>query len=84
MRNALQIDFDSRNDVLYIGFGNRRRSYDDEDDNGIITLKNMDSDIITGVTILDFKKKLLNKSLYNLLKNFPFDIDNDIIPYVKL
>ena len=55
-----KIDYDNKFDVLYYNISNTENSYGDEIDNTIIILRDMiDEEIITGITILDYKKALL-------------------------
>ena len=72
------INHDHRNDVLYIGMGDRSNSYGDEISSGIILLYDMDTEELTGVTILDF----LEKYNSNKLDNIPVAInfERDVIP----
>ncbi len=53
----LMVNHDSENDVLYLGFGDRSNSYGDEILPGIIVLRDMDTEEMTGLTILDFEQK---------------------------
>ena len=56
-----KIDYDNKFDVLYYNISNTENSYGDEIDNTIIILRDMiDEEIITGITILDYKKSFIN------------------------
>lgn len=57
-----KIDYDSRFDVLYYTLGDTSNSYGDENDDGIVFIKDMDSDEIRGYTIFNFKKICFEKS----------------------
>jgi len=48
--------YDAECDVLYIAFADQQNSYGDDWSGHIILRKDWDTDDITGVTILDFKK----------------------------
>ncbi len=48
--------YDAECDVLYIAFADQQNSYGDDWSSHIILRKDWDTDDITGVTILDFKK----------------------------
>ncbi len=63
----LTVNYDSENDVLYLGFGDRNNSYGDEILPGVIVLRDMDTEEITGLTILDFEQK--RDELKEALKN---------------
>lgn len=57
-----KIDYDSTYDVLYYTFGDTSNSYGDEDDNGIVFIKDIISDEIMGYTIFNFKQICNEKS----------------------
>lgn len=55
------IDYDKKFDVLYYNILKTDNSYGDEIDNTIVLLRDMDDEnIITGITILDFKKNFIH------------------------
>lgn len=51
-----KINYDSKFDVLYYTWGDTSNSYGDEDNDGIVSIRDMDSDEIQGYTIFNFKK----------------------------
>ena len=53
----LRYDYDDKFDVLYVALGDRKNSYGDDSQDGVIYLKDIDTDKLTGITILDFCKK---------------------------
>ena len=61
-RDYLSCNYDERHDVLYIALGDRNNSYGD-DENGLIFLKDMDTDEFTGITILSFMRKYREQTL---------------------
>lgn len=65
-----KFNYDKKNDILYISFGEAKPAYGDEIQEGIILRKDFVSDEIIGITILDFLKKLnsQDKELENLSK----------------
>lgn len=50
------IDYDKKYDVLYCKIANTDNSYGDEIDNNIVVLRDMDTDIVTGITIIGYEK----------------------------
>lgn len=69
------IDYDSKFDVMNYIFGDTSNSYGDEDLGNIVILKDMDTDAITGYTIMNFKRICQERSKdYKYLSNL-FDID---------
>nr|DAE40873.1 MAG TPA: Protein of unknown function (DUF2283) [Caudoviricetes sp.] len=51
-------DYDKKFDVLYIALGDRSNSYGDDSDGNVIYLKDIDTDELTGITIMNFKKSI--------------------------
>lgn len=52
----LRYDYDDKFDVLYVALGDRKNSYGDDSQDGVIYLKDIDTDKLTGITILDFAR----------------------------
>lgn len=69
----LKINYDQKFDVLYIKIGDSKSSYGDEDVPGLVVFRNIETDVITGITIFDFKKRMNDKSILDL--DLPIDID---------
>ena len=63
LKNNVGFDYDNKFDVLYIAIGDRSNSYGDDSDGNVIYLKDIDTDELTGITILNFKKKYLENRL---------------------
>lgn len=64
----IRINHDKVGDVLYILFGSSRPSYADEIDDGIFVRYDMETDEVTGITILDFSKRGKN-DLVNIISS---------------
>ena len=54
-RTVPMINYDSAYDVLYYKIGDTSNSYGDEDIDDIIILRDLDTDAVTGYTIMNFK-----------------------------
>ena len=54
------INYDSKFDILYLGFKDRSNSYGDEDIDNIVWLRDIFDESVTGLTIMDFYKMLSN------------------------
>lgn len=80
----LTLSHDCSHDVLYIGIGDRSNSYGDELSNGVVVLHDMDTEKITGVTILDFLQKYKSNDLSALSLPIKIDFIKDVIPYLNL
>jgi uncharacterized protein YuzE len=75
MKKKTDIHYDSKNDVMYISFGEPTPSYSDELADGIYLRYDMITDEISGITIMDFSKRQTElNQLY-----VPFDISFDKI-----
>jgi hypothetical protein len=69
-----KIKYDAEYDVLYLTLGNTANSYGDEEPDNIITLRDFDTDDVTGYTIMNFKRICENGSEeYQLLQSL-FDV----------
>ena len=69
----LKFNYDKKHDILYISIGNPVPSYGDEELEGIILRRDMVTDELTGITILDFMKRLSKND--NSLNAIPIKID---------
>jgi len=58
VKNFTKNDFvyDSHNDVLYYTIGDKSNSYGDENINNIVFMKDINTEELTGITVLDFAK----------------------------
>lgn len=72
-KKIVNIDYDPGADILYICLVPGVPSYADEEITGVLIRKSIENDEITGVTILDLKKRLINKTLMNI--SLPIVID---------
>lgn len=53
-----KVDYDQKFDVLYYNMSNTENSYGDEIDENIVLLRDIDTNKITGITILGYKRML--------------------------
>lgn len=68
------VDYDSKFDVMYYTIGDTSNSYGDESIDNIVVLKDLDTDEITGYTIMNFKKICENKSAEYTILSKLFDL----------
>ena len=73
MSATLTANYDKEFDILYVRRSPYPASYGDEDDNGVVTLRSIVDDSISGMIIYDFKKRLENEEATSL--DLPFEID---------
>ena len=78
----MKINYDNRFDTLYVTISDNSNSYGDDALNDIIIMRNMDTDEITGVTILSFLKKYRSGTLSELPLDLGFSIETDILPNI--
>lgn len=70
--NNLTFDYDKKHDILYISVGDPRPSYSDEILPGVFLRRDLDTDEISGVTILKFCEQLSSKP--SIFKDIPIDL----------
>ena len=59
-RNNPSISYNREYDILYCAFSDKSNSYGDEEPDNIVIMRDIDTEEITGVTILDFIKMYKN------------------------
>ena len=75
-----KMTYDSDHDVLYLYFGEPRTSYEDETAPDIfIRISEDDDEVITGLIIIDYKKKDTKKIKKMIPINLNFDNINQLI-----
>ncbi len=72
---TMKINYDSRFDTLYLTFSSSDNSYGDDSSDSIILLRDMDTEEITGLTILSFLKKYRAKTLPKRLSELDISIE---------
>lgn len=80
----LSLNYDNKNDILYLGFADKSNSYGDEVVDGFVIMRDINTDKITGFTIFDFCAKYNNNQLVNLPLPFPIDFDNEVISKLQI
>lgn len=76
-----KVTYDNINDVVYISFSDQKNSYGDDISDNVVIRRDWDSDKITGLTILQFKKMLKEKSDEISLIPFPINFESEILPF---
>lgn len=79
----LNLNYDKKFDVLYISIGDPKQSYGEENTPGLVILKDIITNEITGVTIFDFKKRLNENTLKDLDLPIKIDFSNEVNPFVS-
>ena len=77
---TMKIDYDRRFDTLYVAVSSNLNSYGDDSSNGVVIMRDMDTDAVTGITILSFLKKYKSGCLPELPPDIGLSIESDILP----
>jgi hypothetical protein len=80
----LDLNLDKINDVLYVIISDTSNSYGTEDYNGLVVLRDIMTDDVTGVTIFDFSKRYKKGNLNSLPFPFKIDIEKEIYANLKM
>lgn len=72
MQNMI-VNYDSRNDILYVSIGTPVPSICEEKEEGIIIRKSIEKNQLSGVTILDYKYRKNHKMKINVPKEINLD-----------
>jgi len=78
-----KINYDDKHDVLYIILNDMHNTYGDEDDNGIVYMKDGDTDEVKGFIIYYLKNKINDTEFQNILLEYEINFDIDILPYAN-
>lgn len=68
MKNLLQYNYDEKYDILYISKIPNEPSIAEEDEDGIVIRYSCKTNKFVGITIFDFKKRLINKKFPKVFK----------------
>lgn len=80
---TMKFDYDRRFDTLYIALGDKSNSYGDDSLDGAILMRDMETEDITGITILSFLKKYRSHLIPKLPDSLEISIEDDIIPMIQ-
>lgn len=47
--------YDNDNDILYYTIGDKSNSYGDEEPDNIVIMRDIETDVMTGITVLNFR-----------------------------
>lgn len=83
MMQQIMVDYDSHFDTLYVALGDKSNSYGDEDIDDLILMRDLDTDDITGFTILSFFRKLSLAALPKLPQCLNLSFERDILPIIN-
>lgn len=72
--STLTINYDKKNDILYVSIGEPIASISEEISDGIYLRRSIETDEISGVTILDYKYKIDNKINIDLPKEIDLSL----------
>ncbi|HBC94325.1 MAG TPA: hypothetical protein DCZ10_15860 [Pelotomaculum sp.] len=70
-RRKLTLNYDKEHDVMYVSLGAPKPSYCDDDIEGVLIRRSLESNRLSGVTIMDFSRKTKEQ----LKRIIPFNLD---------
>jgi len=79
---AVKIDYDKKFDTLYVALTDNANSYGDDSLNDVILLRDIQTEEITGFTILSFYRLYKANMLPHLPPNISCSFEKDILPLV--
>ena len=77
---TLNLNYDNKFDTLYISLIPGSQSYGEEDQPGLIVMRDLENDTLTGYTILHFKKKLERKFPFSDYMSVPIEAIKSKLP----
>lgn len=75
----LSLNYDPKNDILYLGLSDRSNSYGEEIVDGFVILYDLATNLVTGVTIFDFMAKYHADKLKDLPMPIDVDFDKEVV-----
>lgn len=78
----LDVNYDKKSDVLYLGVADNSASYCADENGPFNIFKDLFSDEITGYMIFDFMEKYLSKNLPSITTPVNINFKNDVIPKI--
>lgn len=80
-REDITGSYDEKEDVMYVCKKGASYSYANEDDNGFVTFRSMETDDVTGIIVYDFLKKLTSNEID--ISALPFDAHDFVDDFIK-
>ena len=77
-----EIDYDSKYDVLYVALANMENSYGTEDSEGILVHRDMTTKEVTGITIFEFKKRIMGQVDWPIILPESINFERDLEPLI--
>ncbi|QYR20785.1 DUF2283 domain-containing protein [Paenibacillus sp. sptzw28] len=75
----VKVNYDVVSDVLYLSFGDPRPSFTEDYADGVYVRYDMDTDELSGITIIDFSKRTEQLRHLSLPGNITFDDMNGLL-----
>ena len=85
-QKQIQYDYDKSNDILYCSFADKSNSYGDEDPDGIVIMRDIDSNNVTGITVFHIIKMLTDEDsrLLFLEKYIDYNVLKQIFEHIMV
>jgi uncharacterized protein YuzE len=74
MSAEVNINYDKKNDILYVSFGYPRPSFCVTQVDDVFIMKDIETGEYSGITVMDFKERLNDGSIATLQLPFKLDI----------
>lgn len=68
--------YDKKHDILYYTIMDKSNSYGDEEPDNIVLMRDIDTDILTGITIMNFLKMYIGNDIRINVLNKYFNVKN--------
>lgn len=70
-KSSIHYDYDKKNDILYCSFSDKSNSYGDEEPDNIIIMRDLVTDEITGITVMNIKRMLQENDIrIHIIQNY--------------
>lgn len=79
---TMKVNYDKRYDTLYVAFADKSNSYGDDTVDGLIVMRDLTTDEITGLTILRFLSKYREGDLPVLPSELHCSVE-ELLPLIK-
>ncbi|HWS31064.1 MAG TPA: DUF2283 domain-containing protein [Clostridia bacterium] len=78
----VKIKYDEQYDILYVALSDMGTSYGNEDPDGVVVHRDMRTKEVTGVTIFEFRKRVMGQVDWPIILPNNISFEKDIAPYL--
>ena len=83
----INVNYDNKYDILYITLGDkesRRNSLGDEEYNGLVVMRDKETNKITGLIIMGFADKYKKNKMPVFPMEITLNVEKDVVPFISL